>query len=345
MDSYFASNRLSDYIDGQLSAEEAAEVRAALEADPKLRAQHAAMIHAVEMLRAHGPTQAPPSLHANIMAEVGQTAQGGVLIQLRHRLSALPIEAVALAAAAVIVVTVLLNPSEDTNNGAPPIVDVRGGSMAPLADIEPAEELQLPLALATATPDVAPPPEPPPTATSAAPAVASTPAIQPPAEPYVADWEQEAPLGATANVPVEDADASEVAEGAAGDPKEAALDAPEVDPALIPLELTEGVPITTATPYAYRITLSNADVLYSLEELAQRTGGVLLDPVGAAMVPRALTDEQNYQRVQLVVPSAQTQLVHDQLRVLGGRQLPSIQPGSRTDAPNAAFTIEVTFNP
>lgn len=350
MDSFFASHRLSEYIDGQLSAEEASEVSAAIAADPALRAEYEAMQRAVSLLRKHGPAVAPANLHANVMARVGQERRG-VVVQLRDIFSRVPLEAVALAAAAIIVVVVLLDPSAPTDDGRAQdgFSDVRGGAIGPNAGIEPATDLALPTAASAAqsTP-IAPAPSPaPPEAVSTGPAPQpSSPALSvvsgsqdaaTPREAFVPSWERleqlAMPEPTSDKVPNKTPDTASLGSGAVMD---------EDNVAVYPDELASGVQAEVATPYEYRITLSDADVLFSLEQLAQSTGGRLLDTNDQPFAARSLTDEQNYMRVQLVVPLGRADQVHTRLKELGGRPILDNNM-ALSGAEYVSFFIEVTY--
>ena len=84
MDPFFARNRLSALIDGDLSEEEEQELRAAVAADPALAAELAQMEEALGLLRDVGPTRAPAGFEARVMAEVNEGAGlGGVVVRLR----------------------------------------------------------------------------------------------------------------------------------------------------------------------------------------------------------------------------------------------------------------------
>ena len=77
----------------------------AIERDPELRAEYESLRSALATLRQHGPVSAPEGFKARVMAQVDrETASGGIVVQLRRRLTRVPLEAVAVAAAALIVV-------------------------------------------------------------------------------------------------------------------------------------------------------------------------------------------------------------------------------------------------
>jgi hypothetical protein len=350
MDSFFASNRLSEYIDGQLSSEEASEISAAIAADPTLRAEYESMQRAVSLLRTHGPAAAPANLHADIMARVGQERRG-VIVHLRDFFSQVPLEAVALAAAAIIVVVVLLDPSvpQDDGRTQDSLVDVRGGAIGPNAGIEPASELSLPTnAAAARTTPIAPatppaeeprllsPPVQEEMPSSGSPSPESRKDVITPSEAYIPDWERQEPLAQPKTTPTKAAEP---------DTEPLGIGSAEDDITLFPDELSNGVQAEVATPYEYRITLGDADVLFSLEQLAQSAGGQLLDTAGDSFAARALTVEQNFMRVQLVVPLGRAQQVHSRLKELGGRPVLDNTNVTLSGASFVSFFIEVSYLP
>ena len=330
MDPFFAKNRLSDYLDGQLSDDEAAEVRRALEEDAELREAFESLSATVSLLRKHGPTTAPDGFHERIMAQVSAQPTGRLVV-LRNFFRQVPVEAIALAAAAVLVIVIVGNPGNDIAGPAlsPPPVEVKGGAAAPQARIMPSQDLNLPLSLSEPVEEVATPASKPrPEAVSKTRTLQKV-AVEPPPEAYVAEWEQQDTTDAYAPV---------------AKPQGAAL-AESDDVPDTPRELFGGLSTETATPYQYRIALGDAQVLYSLEKLAQSTGGRLLDSSGSPLRPHPLNVEENFMKVQLVVPPGQAEAVHSWLKGLGGKA--SLQEsGSRLyGAEDIASFIEVSYLP
>jgi len=330
MDPFFAKNRLSDYLDGQLSDEEAAEVRRALEEDTALREDFESLSATVSLLRKHGPTTAPDGFHERVMAQVSAQPTGRLVV-LRNFFRQVPVEAIALAAAAVLVIVIVGNPGNDIAGPAlsPPPVEVKGGAAAPQARIMPSQDLELPLGLSE--PVAAP-------ATSTAPPrpeVVSKPktlqkvAVEPPPEAYVAEWEQQ-----------DTTDAYAAGEKSPGSATAETDDVPDT-----PRELFGGLSAETATPYQYRITLGDAQVLYSLEQLAQRTSGRLLDSSGSPLSAHPLNVEENFMRVQLVVPPGQADTVHEWLKSLGAKASLPESSSPLYGADDVAFFIEVSYLP
>ena len=103
MDSFFAKNRLSAYLDGKLPEPEASEVAAAIERDPELNAEYEHLRRSVNLLRTAGPVKAPSGFHARVMEQVrDEPHPGGLVIQLQRVFRRIPTEAMALAAAAAL---------------------------------------------------------------------------------------------------------------------------------------------------------------------------------------------------------------------------------------------------
>ena len=112
-----------------------------------------------------------------------------------------------------------------------------------------------------------------------------------------------------------------------------------------PRELYGGVSAETATPYQYRITLGDAQVLFSLQQLAQNTGGRLLNSNGGVLKMRSLDVEQNFEQVQLVVPPGKATEVHEWLKGLGAQASLPESGSPLYGAEYVAFIIEVTYMP
>ena len=105
MDEFFARNRLSAYIDGELSDTEMAEVARAIEEQPEVRQAYRELLDAVELLREHGPVQAPSRFHADVMRRVEELpAARGWFSWLLRPLGRYPMQGlgVAVVAAAVL---------------------------------------------------------------------------------------------------------------------------------------------------------------------------------------------------------------------------------------------------
>lgn len=329
MDPFFARNRLSAYLDGALDDAEAAEVAAAIEADPALRTEYEELERAVSLLRTHGPVQAPEGFHARLMARVDQEpSQQGPVAWLRRSFAQVPVEALALAAAALVVVVVIQGrPGEDpasalTKDDARSVEQETAAAQLAAeqppsgAAAEPGEADLDRISQATrpearyASPAEGPPPDVS-KMKSAPPAPQQATQKGAPAEPYVPEWETQ---GLTA-------------EGSAGE-GEASED--------------NGL----SRPRGYRVSLSHPKALYDLQSIAQAAGGRLTDGQGKQLVPRALTYEDNYVLAFIAVPASQSAAVETALR----KQLRAVEvppPGATPlyGANQAGFVVEVHYMP
>jgi anti-sigma factor RsiW len=108
MDEFFAQNRLSAFIDGELPESEMAEVSKAIDESPELRRTYEEMHRTVQYLRAHGSVEAPASLHLQVMQAVEDLPVPRPWRSLPRRLLArLPREGLALAAVAVTILVLV----------------------------------------------------------------------------------------------------------------------------------------------------------------------------------------------------------------------------------------------
>lgn len=321
MDAFFARNRLSAYLDGSLDESEAAEVEAALSRDAALRAEYEAMKRAVLLLRERGPVSAPPDLHAKIMRRVAQEpAPSGSLVWLRRPLNRLPLEGLALAAAALLVVIAIQWRPERPAEAPPPEAE----PLAKVAEPSPAAppELTSPSAPALGAPE-----------SEAAPkkslALGKTLPVAPsaktgasvaaaPEEPYVADWEKQ--------------------ETKAGPEQQKAEEQPGLEDAL-----SKGVSMRTA--YYYRLTTEDPAALEALASLAERSGGRLVDGWGEAKAPGALTADNNYTTVSIVIPPGRLGEVTGALRGLGAVANPPPASGALYAADQVVVVLEVLYRP
>jgi negative regulator of sigma E activity len=115
MDSFFARNRLSAYLDGDLQEPEASEVAAAIARDTDLRAEYENLRSSINLLRKTGPVKAPSGFHARIMEKIrDEPHPGGVVITLQRLFHRIPTEALALVAAAAVVLMVVQARSNNT---------------------------------------------------------------------------------------------------------------------------------------------------------------------------------------------------------------------------------------
>lgn len=334
MDTFFARNRLSAYLDGSLEPNEVAEVEAALAEDAALREEYAQMRRAVDLLRSAGPLQAPAGLHARVMAQVRSEPPPGRVVSLwRRTVGRLPVEALALAAAALVVVVVIQGRDDtdaaDAPAALPSVSDLRadrsappelaqgpqsstpsvGGSLPSGAD---GDLLTVPGA-AGGAPNAAPP------SAAAYPSGAERPAApskkgSTPDQPFYAGWEQ-------------------------GDGNTEAAQAYDNTGSAL------NTGIALEGPRSYRISLADTEVLYRLSAVAEKTGGRLLDANGRTMTVRSLGTEDAWVRVLLVVPRANATAVEGHIGGLGGVPVPPSANSQLYGSDQAVFVVEVAARP
>lgn len=103
-----AIEQLSAYLDGELTDTEAAELEQRLAHDGGLRAELESLRVAVDLMRTHGPVQAPPALYGDILRAVEDEPMPGGLWAWLQRPFGLPLPTLALAGVAVAVVGVTI---------------------------------------------------------------------------------------------------------------------------------------------------------------------------------------------------------------------------------------------
>lgn len=139
------TEQLSAYLDGELTDAEIAELENRLARDGELRAELDQLRAAVDLLRTHGPVQAPPQLYGDILRAVeNEPAPGGFWAWL-SRPFGLPLQAVAVAAVAVLVIGVSVAGALTFGGAAPReaarVADAKvDGPDAPLAKNDAPEE-------------------------------------------------------------------------------------------------------------------------------------------------------------------------------------------------------------
>lgn len=317
MDSFFARNRLSAYLDGALPPAEAREVAAAIARDPELAEEYEALRRAVTLLQQEGPTTAPPGFHARVMGRVADEGRPtGVLVQLRRVFNRVPVEAVALAAAAaVVVIAIQFRPGET------PATDEAGEARTAAAAPAPPAPAK----------DAAPEPkDAPPVAKKEAPAEAEgAPDPAPPAP--------EMPAVADAAPATQDGERRKTALYRSPKVAEAATEA------YVP-EWEDSQRTEVAAVRGLQLTVGNAQVLYQLDQLARRAQGQLRNGSGQPTSAFELSAEAPSAAVLLVVPADRSAEVEAQLRSFGAKAggAPS---GLMVGNGNAGFYVDVRYTP
>jgi hypothetical protein len=139
MDSFFARNRLSAYLDRTLPKAEAIAVAEAVARDIALSADLRAMRHALTLLSDIGRTPAPTGFLARTMATVAQQpVPGSQVAWLQRRLARVPTELLAVFGAALVVV-IALGQVDDGPGAPPPVIHVSQPAPQPSAAPTPVE--------------------------------------------------------------------------------------------------------------------------------------------------------------------------------------------------------------
>jgi len=303
MDDFFVRNRLSAYMDGELSSSEAREVEAALARNPALRAEYEALRGAVEALRSEGPLEAPPRLRSALARRLAQEPMPSFW---RRRLPRIPVEALALAAVAVAALTYVSWPR----------------SLATPAPPEPAP------VVATA--------EPAPEGAAADPAT-TLPGEAPTANGVLGDEPLPLPTAGRQSMAQSTASTRKAKEPSA---KKLALEKEAYAP---DWEQTEAAPAPTplgsTAPYRYRLRTADGAALKTLAGLAAELGGKLVDGSGRALAAYPM-DEGDSRTVRVVVPSYNVEALHARLKQLGDVETMAADPGTLY-APGADVPVAI----
>ena len=119
MDSFFARNRLSAYLDRTLPKAEAEAVAEAVARDMALSADLRAMKQALTLLEEHGRVSAPTGFKARTMTVVAQQpVPGSQIAWLQRRLARVPTEWIAVLGAALVIIAAVSTGSGDVEQQA-----------------------------------------------------------------------------------------------------------------------------------------------------------------------------------------------------------------------------------
>lgn len=341
MHSFFAINRLSAYIDGELPDSEAAEVERAIAADPTVRDEYDRLLETIELLRTRGPMLAPPTLHAAILDRVAEEPDpvAGFWARLLAPFRAIPMEAVGVVFA-VVAVVLLINKQPGVDAVPSPAPVATDQSVAPPPP--PAEETaQQPPRLAS-RPDQPAPPQP---------------EAGLPAKPFGASkGRAESTSGRGGSPPVttvsdkREPSPKSASKKSASEPQQQKSAVPE-EAYVAPWE-QQGQDYTSSgdgdnrlvnVPYSYRLDPSDQHGLESLKRLAAKHGGSLKHPNGAAFAPHPLQEGQLVQ-VRADIPLDRVEDFVAALRQLGVL-VPMASGDNGLHAGVAQVNIQVRFEP
>jgi hypothetical protein len=337
MNAFFATNRLSAYIDGELPEAEMAEVEKAIRDNPSVRAEYSRMMNAVELLRSQGPSQAPDGfaerLEARLALEKMPRAKMGWLPAPLRRI---PMEALGLAMAALLVVTLI------QRDPTPQVLDADKEEML-------AKEKK-----------PAPPPAPPEEDRDAEAAlgVGTASQVEKPkmSKEQVARRKDELPQrtvtiskkGRQANpakqeaVPESTVDYAEepMMEGGVFNWEEEYEEALGVNTA----QSNTG-PTVTIGPVRYRLYPKSAEVLWQIAKLAKRFGARLTTSNGRTASPFSMTTEKNYANLKLQMSPARLEAFVAALHDLGAMTLVQQDETRLYSGGMMELELEIQFEP
>lgn len=349
MDEFFARNRLSAFIDGELSDAEMAEVARAIEEQPEVRQSYRELLDAVELVREHGPIQAPPRFHADVMRRVEELpSTRGWFSWLPRPFGRTPMQGlgVAVVAAAVLLLVFRgpdfaerLQPDADPMASAGSEVEREAAAPGP----EPQQEAQ-PGAATEAEPqqqEEAAPVDPAKTVGSA--------------EDPVSTREQAPKTSAKrSSAQSKEADGSVPIEQLLKTNKGATY-IPEWDKEQAPTGTTSQQPEATTdeqgsgslatSPFSYRLTPDGPDVLRQLDVMVNRLGGSLRTTSGESFDPYILTVERNHATVVLHIPASKLESVEPYLQKMGGVVQDHADQDRLFAADAVQVTVEVLYQP
>ncbi len=341
MHSFFAINRLSAYIDGELPDNEAAEVERAIASDPSVRIAYEQMLDTVETLRSRGPVKAPPDLHALIMARVADEPDPAVGWWARFwaPFRAMPLEAVGVVFAAVAVV-VLINqrPGMDTPPADPAPMAVEETVSRDEAEPQPQE----PPRLASRPEQPAPP----------------APEAGLPAKPIGSSAARRSSAAKSSATSSSKSDSQKKSAASKGGADKATYSQQKVVPPKQAYEAEWEKQSTDAgygtnidepstlrnQPFYYRVVPHDAHGLQQLQKLASKYGGSLKYLDGRTLRPQTLTDGELLE-VRADIPSDQVEAFAAALQQLG---LVTRIQSDANDLHGGGMTqvrLQVQFNP
>ncbi len=327
MDEFFARNRLSAYIDGELSDAEMAEVARAIEEQPELRAAFEELQAAVELLRQHGPMQAPDGFHRAVMQRVeGLSAGPSWLQRLLGPLGRYPVQGLGVAVvAAAVMLLVFRGPMlhEDPLSGPdlPGVAEEPAVSDREAAVPGPQDGLGAERGQASESAAVGEHTDAAQDQTGSASEKASS---DPQAGSGASKTSEKALLG-TRGQAADDKGAliEELMQKEPGNyipdwDKEASAPTATIQPSEAEVAPELGSGALATSPFTYRLTPTEPDALRRLVALAEKLGGGMYSPAGEPLDPYMLTVERNYAQVVLHIPASRLESVEPYLRTMGG---------------------------
>lgn len=312
MDEFFARNRLSAYLDGELTTDETREVEEALARSPELRAELDALRAAVKLLRAGGPVPAPRDFARALERRLQREPMA---VGWRRHLARIRPEVALLAAAAAIVLVYVgrrPEPVAPEGEAVAQVDDAAANGTGPAdgdAALDPAADDAPADAPEAGTLDEG-------AVADARPGVAGTPAVDAAGMPGLdrADGVLGGARGGARTPSKTPPSATRKAQKGAVE-KEAYAPAWESTPEV-------ATPPTVQAPARYRLSLTTETGLRDLDAVVRRYGGQLQDERGRPLAPYPM-EAGDARRVRLSIPAgtvSSAQLYAD-LQALGHAEL------------------------
>lgn len=307
MNAFFASNRLSAYIDGALSDSEMAEVEQAIRENPEVRAEYSRMLSAVERLRDQGPMQAPTGFSERLNARLAlEKMPRRRFSWLPESLRSLPLEAMGLALSALLVVFLIQRDPAPEQPAELVAKDDKRSEKAP--EKKPPVQQELTEESVTLVPELA--------AAKPIEKERSAPSKKE-APPRKRSGKKNDPGGVLPDLKMPMEPVGEVSEpsGEVSDWEDMYEQAGGLS--------SGGAPAATVTlgPVRYRLYPKSSEVLWQIQKLAQRYGARMNSSSGASASPFSMTTEKNYANLSLQMSPARLEAFVQALKDLGAMTL------------------------
>ncbi len=290
MDTFFARNRLSAYLDGDLPIGEAREVELALNRDPDLRAEYDQLRSAVDFLRSNGPIPAPEGFANRLHIRLAQEPAPSRLRVILGRIRPERVGIFAVAAAALLFVGTR-HADEVEPSPAPTVAAAKAPSVLsePSPTVDGAGELAANGVLGDE---------------GGFAGVTSPSKVRPPMqkqsgvdkEAFQAEWEK-------------DPDAQVVAEAGAPEGQNRA-------PGQVATQSAPSESLYSPAPWRYRIRSTSANPLKDLMAVAASLGGRIVDAKGRPIGDYPM-EEGDSKAVRVFVPSYNVEALQRKLEALG----------------------------
>jgi negative regulator of sigma E activity len=344
MDAFFARNRLSAYLDGELTAGEAREVEAALAADPALRAELDELRAAVDALRDGGIVEPPPGFADRLAARLEREPMP---VGWRRWIRQIRPEGAMLAAAALLVVLYVGNHDSLPDLALPDdgVVAARAfdkgeeqAAQAKDEQVAGAEAAQSDVAAAPAQ-GLEEPPETLSKALSTAGGTSADGVLGNEAARPVA------PAGKTqamAEKPAYPSKTRGKKEALEVEPWKASWEqGEEIENTAAPGNTSQSTTVqwTSPPPFRYRVTASSDMAMKQLAAIANELGGSLQDSRGRPLAAYQL-DEGESRSIRVSVPAHNASRLAERLREIGSVQTVK-EPGNLLADPNADVGVQI----